>query len=1471
MTPEHPVLAIRQKLDISAKCRAHGVRRCRRCTERYTPADWIKAADLKKGDFVAHRYAPTGTIDVPLITTTDYVTSCIDNGATLQSTKQQRIIKNQIGTYDIGEKTWLLTGTAIPSKIPTSHEFMRLVGYYLAEGSVGHAFKKNPSTIVFSISMEEALGDMGADISHCCDVVFGHRPKTYRDKVNSNGAKLVLYNALAARFFKALCPGTCRTKQMPAWMLKLPVEKQQQLLIGFFRGDGWYKNHQRSKSLSFGIAGEQLAYQFTALLERCGATATFNHRQVLNKRLQRKFDRYTVTVQASSAAWLWDAMGAPAISVKPLDFSVKKDGYIFRRIDSIRYEPFTGDVYNIEVETDHSYIVNGVAVHNCDSPVPLNCSCFLPGTRVLMWDGTTKAIENITQGDLVVTHRGRYRKVVRLFRTPHNGPIYRWKADKHSGEAFNITGNHPVLALQREVAFTPAGRARKAVKEVPQWTSANKLGVGDLVVRRRSHNSIVDIQTIDLLALLGPGFVERNGLIFSCRTTGSRSGQIDGMANGIPRYLPVNDDLLDLLGYYAAEGCADPKNGVRFTVHNDEMTFGDIGAEICRILASLFGLEPKINNRATPNARDIQIFSPALVAFFRAFGKKKDKKFPTWIIDLPPAKQARVVAALLKGDGYIARRTGGIYLQLGLASRNLIDQTLFMAERCGWEPAHQPITVNNNRIRHRLSITASAAPDLCDLMGIERTTKKLSRERRAGGHVLHRIQEWSQLHYEGTVYNFEVEDDNSYIVDGIVVHNCEECQQIFWLQDETDVAAIRPPSCGGKLPGVNAYGELKIYLFPESTIADPNNPATTLNKKDNYPSLIFKRYDDTITPGTGEFDLVLKRDKNNKRQTEVGWAFTPGALGVAQCVWFAGKDNDGNQIRFELSPQAEPALLGTILYKGHLLTKKMGVIVDYTSTILSTNQYTVREWDVDGQKAVGDPLTAKNIWQYANPENPPSGKNPKTLLLDSGVDLLPIGTLVDLWFFKVGEVAGEPIRRFYFSKKPTVNPNHIWTWVGQCQFGDALIARNEVLPGPGSEDKGASAQVSSIRNFERHLWGLTGYDDPLIAFDVAATAGTDRADLSRQHRAVIDNAIPALKVIPSVNTPDDFSERPIWLWNRKDVCNALIRADIGRPGSSLFSPYDIVLRAPIDESTNLYMRVVGKGVINGLYYIRVAGVHFQDLPPFGTIRVLYPDSNQNLVYNYHRKLMFPSNVNSESIGTAGTVPAGSTEPPGGFPPNFNSEALDTVVLIGSAADNLPYPGDIGDIVELLHQEYNSPCVRVEFSFNPATGLIEVQFKVGILDMGLPYEEDVLADDADDYVRGLAPGYAVSAIYSQAGPFTGVGSQPDASPEGFVVYEGGAQVGGTLSEYWNHLEIMLRDNQVWVWWNKLLIPPSTTLSAALPTPVTISTPFFPLEQDPNRQFGKVGVRLWPGATVRRLDVRTQISLFSEFVYGQLEVS
>lgn len=691
---------------------------------------------------------------------------------------------------------------------------------------------------------------------------------------------------------------------------------------------------------------------------------------------------------------------------------------------------------------------------------------------------------------------------------------------------------------------------------------------------------------------------------------------------------------------------------------------------------------------------------------------------------------------------------------------------------------------------------------------------------------------------------------------------CESCNQIFWVQDETEIAAIRPPTCAGKLVGTDVYGEMKVYLFPESTIVDTTNPAKTLSNKGVYPALIFKRYDDAITPGLAEFELILKRNAINSSVTEIGWAFTPGARGIPEVIWYTGLDLNGNAITFKMDPNVNSDGLGALLYKGILITKKPAVVVDYTNEVLSTNVYLVREWNLDKSIATGDCFSAKNVWQIMNPQNPQSGVNPQVLVLDQTIDLLPVGTLVDLYAYQVGEIAGQTQYRYFFSKKPSLNPNYVWTNIGAVQFGDVVVAREEVEPAGTFDPRTSAITETAMRDFESDQWGLTGMDDPLLMFDEVLAGGTaSEGDYNTQHRAVIDTMLPGLKVVKSVYSTSTFSERPVYLWHRESMTNALVRADIGRPEitdySGVFPPIDILLRAKIDNTTEKYMKVVSIGNINGLNYVMVCGADFTELPPFGTIRILNPGSTENLVYNYNKKFVFPSEVLNPVIGV---------------PSSLTISGCDVLVLANGYPDNKPYVGSVGDVVELLHQDYDSPVVRLQYGFDQATNLVSLQFLIGQLDMSLPYELDAPTDEIDDFVRGLAPGYAVSAVYSQAGVWSGVGTQPSSTPRGFKFYDGGAVSGGDYAEYWNRIEIMLRDSQVWIWWNGLLIPPNPSLNSLLPTPVSINTPYFPIDFNPaNQPFGKCGLKMWPGAKIRRMDIKSQVSLFSEFSYGQITIA
>jgi 8-oxo-dGTP pyrophosphatase MutT (NUDIX family) len=85
---------------------------------------------------------------------------------------------------------------------------------------------------------------------------------------------------------------------------------------------------------------------------------------------------------------------------------------------------------------------NGDGVYPIESyPGRPHPQCVTPGQMVATLRGNVP-IEEIREGDWVLTHRGRYRPVLVAWSTPHDGTVYRFETDAGTLE---VTGNHPVM------------------------------------------------------------------------------------------------------------------------------------------------------------------------------------------------------------------------------------------------------------------------------------------------------------------------------------------------------------------------------------------------------------------------------------------------------------------------------------------------------------------------------------------------------------------------------------------------------------------------------------------------------------------------------------------------------------------------------------------------------------------------------------------------------------------------------------------------------------------------------------------------------------------------------------------------------------------------------------------------------------------------------------------------------------------
>ena len=762
---------------------------------------------------------------------------------------------------------------------------------------------------------------------------------------------------------------------------------------------------------------------------------------------------------------------------------------------------------------------------------------------------------------------------------------------------------------------------------------------------------------------------------------------------------------------------------------------------------------------------------------------------------------------------------------------------------------------------------------------------------------------------------------------------CEECAQIFWIQDESDTRSIRPPSCNGVMPGVNSYGELKIYAYPENTIFNPNKPNDFYTKKVSVPTLQFRRYTNGNVSNTAQVEVICRRRSDNT--ANVGWVMTPGPLEIPECKWYMGNDKEGRQISFELLPESEPGLLGSLLYNGHTITRQTGVVSSYTANVLATNQYNVQKWDVQDGIAIGDEFIAVNMWEYSNISS--NATFPPALTLDKTIQLLPVGTIVELWQFEVSNVNGTRTFASYFSRRPQLNVSHIWGLTAAIRFGDLFEQRDDVPvttatpthPGTGTELTAHIDNVSDVRIYEKTQWGLSaGFEDGLLAADDGEQAPDGEYCPSgivlAGRSAMVDHSLPGL-VITQVANPTglgdlnhdgvvneldlailagmlgktssesgydveaDFNkdgiidvkdlstfgtyyniaarktmERPVFLWHRQNHKNFILKTKIGRPHGNDYPPIDILLGAPIDNTDDVYLQVVRRGIFGaGPYlnkpYIVVRGVMWDKLSPAGTLRIL-TGVYREVIWKYDTKFFMGDDI---VLASSGDV----------FP--FDDDYMaGSDATVGGLSNT---PGAV-TYVELLHNDYTAPALRLQFSINETTGSesVQLQARVGTLSMATPYEYDQVVKSgtsftSDDFVRGFLPGeFSVSAQYTQVGFISdGIGQNVTSTPSDFKVYDGGLLPVPISSETekWNDLIVMVRDGQVWVWWNNLLITPDQTKSSELPVPVAVNTPYFPILSMP---IGKVGMRLWPGATLRDIEILDQQAHYNEFLLGQLSI-
>ncbi len=258
------------------------------------------------------------------------------------------------------------TSNKIPNKIDINKNFMRLVGYYLAEGHT----HKHMLTLSFNKNEKEYI----KDVKDLLKKIFRLKPNI---KIEKNVCKITIYSKLAANLFKLLFGKYAHKKQIPHWIMILPKEKQKELIKGYWRGDGCI----REKDFCFVTSSRQLAYQIRDILFRQKIISSLNKRKkedlkpssIEGRTIFFNHDKYNINIGGQFLDKGSEIIGIkhPLLNKRKSTSNhawIHKDFAIIpiKEINTIKY---SGDVLNLAVKTNNTYIAKNFIVHNCDAPI----------------------------------------------------------------------------------------------------------------------------------------------------------------------------------------------------------------------------------------------------------------------------------------------------------------------------------------------------------------------------------------------------------------------------------------------------------------------------------------------------------------------------------------------------------------------------------------------------------------------------------------------------------------------------------------------------------------------------------------------------------------------------------------------------------------------------------------------------------------------------------------------------------------------------------------------------------------------------------------------------------------------------------------------------------------------------------------------------------------------------------------------
>lgn len=628
-----------------------------------------------------------------------------------------------------------------------------LMGLFLAEGSYEKQDGVRHSVIFnFGFSEAETLAEKTAELLE--NVFVGHRNKpTIQVYPDASQSRVCMSGKDIADWFFTRCGEYSDQKSLSVESAFCqPKEVLASLIAGYIEGDGW---NVKKRTYGLTTASPKLASQFRVILSKLGVRARY---RTIKREGWGYKPVHEITFGISTAKDIHRRLLYKKADHRMFDSAAwhSLDDIILRRVKSIGEVPYKGVVYDLEIDEDHTYCVNHIAVSNTSMGCTVHhslCSichnyaetpdqyCFERNTPILMSDFTVRPISEIKVGDEVIDASGNKTKVTQLFVHKNDGKALLLKSRSICGEMI-CTHNHPFLTHSRgEYRYIPAEHlSDKATLYTP-------------IPAIEQDNS----------------FFEKFGF---CHLNDKQK-----------------ESLCRLIGYYAAEGSRVKRNGqikaIELTFHKDEV---DYITDVIGIFKSVFGKKPSVyTNQYTKNTTRIRFWDKRASNIYATcpgtVHRERSKHFDGTVFTLSNKFLRQILRGFVDGDGHCDNSKS---IVINSACHSLVSQIYYMHLILGMSPSiglfkngGGPISrdkefdcfrihIGNSQLHqmHNQGVKYASATMVCH--DRSKLTKTFTDDDLYCKHSIYAIDD---IDFDDDVFNFETES-HSYVANNTVVHNC---------------------------------------------------------------------------------------------------------------------------------------------------------------------------------------------------------------------------------------------------------------------------------------------------------------------------------------------------------------------------------------------------------------------------------------------------------------------------------------------------------------------------------------------------------------------------------------------------------------------------------------------------------------------------------------------------------------------------